>query len=330
MQNILRTHSKMVTFEKACKKKMENWSLIDTLMCFRHLERECDRRLVNTGVQNIMNNMKDAMKLEGSGVMITYEKELRLFLNYFLNNRTDKQDEPTRKKGANTPPVRVWRQMSEHLRQPPAEASLKKKLRSAQANLALVVSRACGARLSEIVRLKFSDLQLVENGRDHRFLSICVRRGKSCPKGFIPTYYRCYKNNEDKILCPIRALKNYMKTWCMILNQDAGNYVLPSSIDYQQYNISEKAITDRWNSMSKELKLPKEHHIQAHSGHKMFVMSACALGCTENQILEATNWSSLKVLPMYVEGKTEANVSKRLSMINAIDLDKKLSSLQLK
>ena len=199
--------------------------------------------------------------------------------------------------------------------------SEEKWLRTSQALLGLVLSRSSGARLEELLRLKKSDLKPMQADDGRVYLSLCIRRGKSCPKGVIPTFYKCFQNVKNPELCPIKALNWYLDQFGESLISDEGDYLFPSSLKHKQYHLSGRAMTGRWNKESRMLNLPKEHYCQAHSGHKVFIITACALKMTREQILEATNWSSLKVLPMYVEGPTPDNYNKQLTNYSATELD---------
>ena len=156
--------------------------------------------------------------------------------------------------------------------------------------------------------------------------TICVRRGKSCPKGVIPRYYICHKNNIDRELCPIKTLKAYQEEWGDLLFSGEGSFVFPSNHVYQSHKISEKAITDRWNKACKDLDLPKDQYVQAHSGHRLLVLMGLALKVSKEQIMEATSWSSTKVLPMYAEGPTENGLTKQIASLPVSDLDSRLQS----
>ena len=316
----------MESFEILYKKDMENWEFLDFLCCFRYLEDMAKARLTNVGLNVLLNDIKDVCRMKGIDVLDQYDKELRLFKNHYINKRIDEEKTATRKKGANTPTNASWRALNGELSNT-ENMSIIKELRTDQARLALLLTRSSGARLTEILRLKISDLELVKGNDENRYLSLCIRRGKNCPKGIIPVYLTCYKNNIEKDMCPIRCLKAYTLKWKTVLKQEEGSFCFPSSPKHQGYHISGKAITDRWNRGSANLGLPEDQYVQAHSGHKQLVITACALKMTKEQILEATNWSSLKVLPMYVEGPSDDTLSKRIANLTTAELDEKLGHM---
>ena len=193
--------------------------------------------------------------------------------------------------------------------------------------LGLVLSRSSGARLEELLRLKKSDLKPLETDDGRVYISLCIRRGKSCPKGVVPTFYKCFQNKKDPELCPIKAMNWYLGQFGGTVVEHDGDFLFPSSLKHKNFHLSGRAMTARWNKEARMLNLPKEHYCQAHSGHKLFVITACALKMTREQILEATNWSSLKVLPMYVEGPTPDNFNMQLTNYSAAELDKRVGHM---
>ena len=102
----------------------------------------------------------------------------------------------------------------------------KKKLHLWQARLILVWSRACGARLDELLRLKLSDVTILsmKNGQIS-YLDLNIRRSKSNRHGNKNLHYKCVLNKVDVSLCPINCFHAYLSEHPWI--QHDGDYVFP-------------------------------------------------------------------------------------------------------
>ena len=326
MKMVLLTEKRLLELADLLEIKFENWKLIEILTAILYLEDVAKTKLTHVSVKNLLYSMRDALRLHDVYCMDRWEKEIKCFMTYHINQRIDKAEKPTKKKSANSPPNQVWLRMIKSLGAYNGESEIKW-LRTAQALLGLVLSRSAGARLDELLRLKRSDIEpkITEDGTP--YVSLCIRRGKSCPKGVIPVYYKCFPNTKNPELCPIKALIWYFDQFGDDLVKNDGDFVFPSSYDHKEFHLSGRAMTARWNKESRMLGLPKKHYCQAHSGHRVFVITACALKMTKEQILEATNWGSLKVLPMYVEGPTPDNYNNQLTKFTAKELDKKVGHM---
>ena len=296
---------------------------------WRYLESTSTRNLTHNGLRNLLQDIKVVFESWQLNQFDIYDKEINLIMNSYINERIDKDDLPWSKRNANRPPYKIWRLISNTMDKIIKQnefTSEDKLMRMGQARLALVWTRSCGARLAEIMRLKLSDIKplTLENG--HLYLSLNIRRSKSNRKGKKMFNYKCLKNYMDPSLCPIQVFRQYLLNNPRI--SQPGDWVFPSSHKYFDRKISGKAITDSWKKTSKMLNLPNHMHPMAHSGHDCLLILAVAQKRPKEEILDVTNWTSIKNLSHYVEGPTANNINYTLATTSVEELDNLTNDLR--
>ena len=332
LQAVLLTKSQLLEMAAIWDKNLNEWSMQQIVTAWRALESTKSGKLTTGGWLKKFKDMKYVFEMENIFTMTKFEKELRLITNTFIKNRIDSEPLPAVKRSANIPPFWVWKKMIQFTSTLEG-SSVKKRLRRAQSNILMCWTLSTGARLEELLRLRQSDIKLVEN--DLKYLKITIRRGKSNRSGKKPVFYYAHENNVEPVLCPIRALKRYMSHKLGAHNKicsAAGDHMFPAMLDIDvdgcilapkngRKAVSGKAITSSWRKSCLEQKIKKEHIIEAHSGRNTVLNAAWAHGQSNEQILDITNWSSTRMLPEYVSGPNVSAINVKLTKMSVEEID---------
>lgn len=297
------------------------WSIIHICTAWNVIRFNFLTKFTPNGWITKMKNFSSALNLVENTVHKAWTKELRLFMNKQLKNEIDASDQPYRKKGANILPYTVWKKMIDNTFQLKHQSDVKQ-LRSAQARVLLVWTLSAGARMDELLRLRKSDVKLVTK-IGYSYLQMTIRRGKASRLGRRPTFVKCFENIKVESFCPIAAFLEYVEE---LIRQDLyeDNCLLfPSSVAYKENIISRKAVVDHWKTTAKTLNLPKHHYPQAHSGHAQLINTAWVFDQNDEQLLDITNWNSIRNLPEYVEGPKENSINIIKTTLTAEELDAK-------
>ena len=328
-QTCQRTKMKILTFANLIDKEPEYWTEIEIFALWRYLEQTSKQYLTHNGLRNMLQDIKVALETMGINLFTKFDREIRLFSNGYLNSRIDQEIKPWSKRNANRPSYANWlkisKAMSAVLRQDDF-TNADKKLRMHQAKLALVWTRSGGARLAEIMRMRLSDIKVLTMDDGHRYLNLNIRRSKSNRKGKKMLNYKCLRNKLEPELCPIQAFSNYLSANRFINNE--GDFIFPSSESHKENHISGKLMIDNWKKICKMLGLPADQYPMAHSGHDCLLLLAVAQKRPREEILDATQWTSIASLSHYVEGPTANNINKILATTSVKDLDKATEQLR--
>ena len=319
----MRVKNKMLTFANLIEIDLEHWTKFEIFAAWQYLERTAKQRLCHRGLKNRLGDIRNVFYDEDLPNYDRYEKEINLFCNAYINNRIDKADKPWVKKSANRPPYKTWKLISQTMESLIENNNFKdpnKTLHLWEARLILVWSRACGARLAELLRLKISDITslTMKNGQI-AYLDLNIRRSKSNRLGKKELHYKCVLNCVDTVLCPISCFYEYLAAHPWI--QHDGDYVFPSSRDHRQYHISDGAIKYNWNKISKMLQLPKNQYPMSHSGHDCLLCLAYAKNKNPSEILDITQWNSMSVMDAYIQGPKINGLNVELATTSVEELD---------
>ena len=179
-----------------------------------------------------------------------------------------------------------------------------------------------GLRLSEIHRLRYSDIDLEPKD----VIKLRIRRSKSNRDGRKVVWQVAPVHQAEDLLCPVRNLIWYIeglgkstKPECYIFSDDKKGEKLTRVSNLVNY----------WRIGAQNAGLPKEKWPRAHSHHGAKVNLARALGYSEEAIVDAMNWQSVSVLQEYLRNKnmTEDGVAHELSSLTASELTKKTAHI---
>lgn len=301
-----------------------DWGIIHVCTAWNVIRQEQLRKFTPNGWITKMKHFKNALAMLEVKAALHWEKELKLYLNNQLKTEIDTAAKPYKKRAANMPPYSVWKKMIEDINNfDRSSNSAIKILRAEQGCFLLILTLSSGARLDELLRLRRSDVTTVTKG-GYTYLELTVRRGKASRLGRRPTYLKCFENKVETAFCPILGFINYVSE---LINQKLYSLddvlLFPSSAKFNENAISRKAITDQWKSVAARLNVPKEHVPQAHSGHALLINTAWAFDQNDEQLLDITNWNSIRNLPEYVEAPKENSINVIKTNLTAEELDKR-------
>ena len=322
-QSFLRVKKDILTFENLIGVEIENWTVAEIFASWRYLESLPRQRLTHGGLQKKLDDIQKVFESFNLPQFQDHSRALKIMRNGYINSRIDNEQTPWTKKNANRPPYSVWKTVALAMEERivlNCFTNATKKLRLHQALLALIWCRSCGARLREIMRIKCSDISVRSMGEGQPpYLNLNIRRSKSNQRAKKQLNYKLVENTLEPVLCPMRALKLYLRAYPMIKSE--GDFIFISSLDHREHAIDGKLMTDAWNNICDELLLEPHHYPQAHSGHDCFIILAMAQKRPKEEILDATQWKSLEVLPHYVQGPSVNGINHSLATTKVEDLD---------
>ena len=331
---MLLTRTQLLEISETWGKPIRNWNFKEIITAWRTLENSKNGRLKSGGWAKKLKDMRSVFDMENIDTMAKFEKEIRLISNSLINDRIDADPAPTEKRGANTPPYTIWKEVINYLENSNKETTAKKRLRLAQGHLLMCWTLSTGARLDELLRLRRSDISIIQG--ELNYLKITIRRGKSNRGGKKLVFYYAHENLAERKLCPILAFIKYAKTKIGAkgkIFEESGDLLFPKMVDVKvgdiilepkggRFPVTGKSITTVWKKACEMLKIPQHHHIEAHSGRNTILNAAWAYGQSNEQILDITNWTSTRVLPEYVSGPNQSAINVKLSQIKVEDIDK--------
>ena len=108
-----RIKKKIQTFSTLIGKDPGEWAPIEIFGMWRYLESTSKQHLSHNGLRNLMQDIKVVFESWKLNQFDLYEKEIKLILNSYLNDRIDKEKLPWSKRNANRPPYKIWLLLAE-------------------------------------------------------------------------------------------------------------------------------------------------------------------------------------------------------------------------
>ena len=322
-KSMLRIKTRILTFANLIEIDLENWTKFEILAAWQYLERTAKQNLTHRGLRNHLVDIRNVFYHESLPNFTRYEKEINLFSNQYINDRIDKADKPWVKRNANRPPYSTWNLISSTIQSQIYNNRFKdekKRLHLWESRLILIWSRASGARLDELLRMKISDVTCLTMGKDTiTYLDLNIRRSKSNRLGTKNLHYKCVMNKVDVNLCPVLSFYNYLMEHQWIKND--GDYIFPSSRLHKNFHVSRGPMTYNWNKICKMLQLPKDHYPKSHSGHDCLLCLAYAKNKNPTEILDITQWNSMAVMDTYIQGPKINGLNVELATTSVEELD---------
>ena len=324
-QEIQRIKKLLTMTEEDLEMKAEVWKEEQIFMFLLVLESETKtgRKIVVKSLERKFGLVKSIFRQRGCPLTELTERKVTMALNVHIKGRLDKSELPTPDRSAPRLSPVQWVKIQKWLSEEPSlENTDNFRNKKYMAMLRISIGFSTGLRLTEIHRLKYSDLDF--DGEDE--IRIRIRRSKSNRKGDKIVIQVAPAFEAEPLLCPIRNLLNYVEKMDKIMFK--GAFIFANDRRGERLTRIEN-LTTYWRKGAKGAGLPKEQWPQAHSHHNAKINLGRALGYTEEQITDAMNWSSVSVLHQYLR-RTNANkegIAYKITSLTAEELTRQTSHL---
>ena len=249
------------------------------------------------------------------------ERKVRMALNMHYKQRLDEAENPTKDKSAPMLAPTDWVKIQKWLMDTKftTKAFQNKKY---MAMLSIAFGFSTGLRLTEIHRLKYSDLDL--NGDDE--IKLRIRRSKSNRRGSKKVWQVAPAYEAEPLLCPVQILMLYVER----MNKTMAPGAFIFSDDEMGTKLTRvENLTNYWRMGAEGAGLDEDKWPAAHSHHNSKINMARALGYSDIEITDAMNWSSTSVLHQYLRRVNEVKegIAYRMTSISAEELTRQTSHL---
>ena len=247
---------------------------------------------------------------------------LKMSLQEHIKNRIDKADRPTEDRAAPLLSPNDWLRIQKWLKDHVEGSTYNFTNKRHMAMLSISLGFSTGLRLTEIHRLRYSDINLDNKGA----LKLRIRRSKSNRDGRKLVWQVAPVHKAENLLCPVQNLIWYITE--MKKSTRGGAYVFSDDPEGTKLTRIDN-LRNYWIWGAKKSGLPSEKWPKAHSFHGAKVNLARALGYTDEAIVDSMNWQSTSVLQEYLRNKNlkEDGVAYELTNMTANDLTAKTSHL---
>ena len=324
-QEIRRIEILLTMTEQNLNLEAQRWNEehIFTFLLILESETKTGKRIVIKSLERKYAHVQAIFRQKGFPMNERTERKVRMALNLHIKRRLDNSERPTPDKSAPKLSPVQWVMIQEWLsNEPSLENTPNFRNKKYMAMLSISIGFSTGLRLTEIHRLKYSDLNFEGNEE----IKIRIRRSKSNRKGDKIVMQVAPAFEAEPLLCPIRNLLQYVEKMDKIMFK--GAYIFANDRRGEQLTRIEN-LTTYWRKGAKGAGLPKEFWPQAHSHHNAKINLGRALGYSEEQITDAMNWSSVNVLHQYLR-RTNANkegIAYKITSLTAEELTKRTSHL---
>ena len=188
--------------------------------------------------------------------------------------------------------------------------------------LSVAFGFATGLRLTEIHRLKYSDLDL--NGDEE--IKLRIRRSKSNRRGSKKIWQVAPAYEAEPLLCPVQILMMYVEKTNKIMNP--GSFIFADDEAGTKLTRIEN-LTNYWRLGAQGAGMEESKWPGAHSHRNSKINMARALGYDDVQITDAMNWSSTSVLQQYLQRVNESKegIAYHMTSMSAEELTAQISHL---
>ena len=256
------------------------------------------QKIVIKSLERKFAHVKSIFRDRGHPLSEAEERGLRMALNEHENKRIDKAEKPTRDRSAPILSPIQWVKIQKWLLNEGKDNTPNFKNKKFMAMLSISLGFSTGLRLSEIHRIKYSDLDL--DGEDE--IKLRIRRSKSNRKGNKIVWQVAPAFAAEPLLCPVRNLMLHVEENKKIMYP--GAYIFADDEEGKKLTRINNLV-NYWRKGAKGAGLDRKYWPEAHSHHNSKINIARALGFTEEQITDAMNWTSVSVLHQYLRRANE-------------------------
>ena len=279
-------------------------------------------KIVTKSLERKFSLVKSIFNMYYVPIPAAEERQIRMALNEHIRNRLDKSDEPTKDQAAPMLSPVQWVRIQRWLKDEASTSTKNFTNKKYMAMLSISIGFSTGLRLSEIHRLKYSDLDL--NGDSE--IKIRIRRSKSNRIGHKKVWNVAPGYEAEPLLCPIRNLLEYVEVTGKVMYP--GAYIFADDSEGTKLTRVDNLV-NYWRKGALGAGLAKCQWPEAHSHHNAKINMARALGYSEDCIMDAMNWCSVSVLHQYLRKMQEnkGGIAYELTSISAAELTSKTRHL---
>ena len=303
---------------------MELWNVRDIFAAVLVLETspKTGKKIVTSSLKRKFFLVESIFQEYGLTTFDQNKKLLKMALQEHIKERIDKDPKPTSDLAAPLLSPVEWLQIQTWLKANLEASTYNFSNKRRMAMLSISLGFSTGLRLSEIHRLRWSDVDF--NVQDA--VKLRIRRSKSNRIGRKIVFQVAPRHTAEELLCPIRNLIWYIEGAEKKV-YDAGYVFSDDRMGTKLTRINN--LVNYWILGAKNAKLPKEKWPRAHSHHAAKVNLGRALNYSDEMIVDSMNWSSVSVLQEYLRNKNmnRDGVAYELSSLTAKELTEKTSHL---
>ena len=323
-QEIRRIENQLTMVEGNLDLKTNFWKEMEIFGFLLVLETatKSGRKIVVKSLERKFLLLKSIFRKRNHPMSEQIERKVRMALNVHIKNRLDKPDSPTKDRSAPRLSPVQWVKIQQWLDTQASETTVNFQNKKYMAMLSISLGFATGMRLTEIHRLKYSDLDL--DGEDE--IRLRIRRSKSNRRGNKVVTQVAPAYEAEPLLCPIRNLLKYVESTGKIMFK--GAFIFADDPRGEKLTRIENLVT-YWRKGAEGAGLPKELWPEAHSHRNAKINMGRALGYTEEQIVDAMNWNSVSVLHQYLRRNNEnkEGIAYKITSLSAEELTNRTSHL---
>ena len=280
------------------------------------------KKIVINSMERKFGLVKTIFESKGHPIPIDTERRVRVALNDHYKIRLDKAENPTKDGTAPMLSPEQWVKIQKWLEEESNSSTYNFRNKNHMAMLAISFGFPTGLRLSEIHRLKYSDLDL--DGEEE--IRLRIRRSKSNRRGHKKVWQVAPAFGMEPWLCPVQNLMKYVDNMKKFMAP--GAYIFADDEEGRKLTNIEN-IVRYWRKGAKAIGLPRSKWPGAHSFHNQKINIARALGYSDVEITDAMNWQSTSVLHQYLRRVNESRggIAYKLTSLSAEDLTRLTSHL---
>ena len=304
--------------------EIECWEVADIFAAVLVLETspKTGRKIVTSSLKRKFFLVESIFQEYGLTTFTLNKRLLKMALQEYIKDRIDKAPTPTKDSAAPLLSPVEWLSIQKWLKDNLEATTYNFSNKRRMAMLSISLGFSTGLRLSEIHRLRWSDVDF--NVPDA--VKLHIRRSKSNRIGRKIVFQVAPRHTAEELLCPIRNLILYIEGAQKKVH-DAG-YIFSDDREGEKLTRINNLV-NYWILGARKANLPKERWPRAHSHHAAKVNMGRALNYSDEMIVDSMNWSSVSVLQEYLRNKNlnRDGVAYELSSLTAEELTEKTSHI---
>ena len=323
-QEVKRIEIELTILEESWKKNLKDWGPgeIFSLIMILESSTKTGKRIVITSLKRKYFLVRSIFQQRGLSNFDENRRELSMALQDHIKERIDRDPTPSPDRAAPLLSPLEWLAIQKWLKANIKGTTNNFTNKRYMAMLSISLGFSTGLRLTEIHRLKFSDI----DWNHPSGLRLRIRRSKSNRDGRKLIWQIAPIHKAESLLCPVQNFIWFLKGTGKEVKDNA--YIFADDIEGVKQTRIEN-LKNYWTLAAKKANLPKAKWPKAHSHHCAKVNLARALGYTEEEIVDSMHWQSVSVLQEYLRNGdlNKDGVAFELSSLTAEELTKRTAHL---